>query len=211
MPARSEEETVVVFDLGGVVVRWSDRWVFDRVADGLGLPRARVARCLAREADALMAGRGGLGEFWRRSERSLGARIPPRLRRQWTGLFAARASIDPAVAEWIRALQRDRVRVACLSNTDRSHIRDFPDRRLLARFAPSLYSYRLGATKPHRAAFDRARRALGVPARRLVLIDDRPENVRAARRAGWRAIRFLSPAQARRALERALVRRGETS
>ncbi len=200
--AAPPDRRVIVFDLGGVVVRWTDEWLFARVARELRLPLARVRRAMLRTEDPLEAGRIGLGEFWDRVSRSLRSPIPPAVRRLWVGLFRSRARLRRDLVAWIGELRRAGRAVACFSNTDPDHVRVIRARGWLEPFAPAILSYRIGAVKPARRAFDRARRALRRRGSEIFFLDDRAENAAAARRAGWSAVRFVSTAQARRAVAR---------
>lgn len=202
MGRAAPDRRVIVFDLGGVVVRWTDAWLFARVARDLRLPPGRVRRAMLRAEGPLEAGRISLGEFWDRVSRSLRRPIPPATRRQWVGLFRSRARLRTDVAAWIGELRGAGRAVACFSNTDPDHLRVIRARGWLAPFSPAILSYRIGAIKPARRAFDRARRALRRRGSEIFFLDDRAENVAAARRAGWRAARFVSTTQARRAVAR---------
>ena len=52
------------------------------------------------------------------------------------------------------------------------------------------YSWAVGAVKPEAAYFQRVDACIGHPPASLLFIDDKPENVAAARAAGWRAERY---------------------
>jgi HAD superfamily hydrolase (TIGR01509 family) len=81
----------------------------------------------------------------------------------------------------------DRVVVPCFaaSNTNVDHWAVFdPQRELRDRFV-ALASHHLGARKPERAFFARATAIIGSPA--VLFLDDRADNVAAARAFGWRA------------------------
>ena len=61
------------------------------------------------------------------------------------------------------------------------------------RFRHLLFSCELGAAKPDPRFFARAERVLGSAGRDLILLDDAPANVEAAREAGWRAVHHTGP------------------
>jgi putative hydrolase of the HAD superfamily len=61
------------------------------------------------------------------------------------------------------------------------------------RFCWRLLSCRLGAMKPHPDAFRNAALAIGESPEQLVLVDDSPINVAAARAAGWLAFDVYRP------------------
>jgi len=56
-------------------------------------------------------------------------------------------------------------------------------------------SYRLRAMKPEPAAYAGAARLAGVQPKQIFFTDDRPDNVAAARAAGWDAVQFESACQ----------------
>lgn len=63
-------------------------------------------------------------------------------------------------------------------------------------FAPFdrlFFSHRLGHRKPHLAAFAAVTTGLGVAPGDILFVDDSGANVAAARRHGWRAVRFRTP------------------
>jgi putative hydrolase of the HAD superfamily len=71
---------------------------------------------------------------------------------------------------------------------------------LRAHFKVAMSSCYLGLRKPDLAIYRRALDILGRPAERILFIDDREENVAAARVAGMNAIRFEGAGQLRREL-----------
>jgi putative hydrolase of the HAD superfamily len=68
-----------------------------------------------------------------------------------------------------------------------------------------VYSHEEGMKKPDRRIYEIACRRLAVAPREAVFLDDTPECVEGARRAGMHAIRFVSSAQAIAELEEALL------
>jgi hypothetical protein len=64
-------------------------------------------------------------------------------------------------------------------------------------FDPRLVAFRLGADKPDPAVFRSAGLRLPPDVSRVILIDDRWDNVRAARSAGWEAVAFSGAARLR--------------
>lgn len=86
-------------------------------------------------------------------------------------------------------LDRVAVPVFAASNTNVDHWAHFdPTRSLRSRFT-SLASHHLGARKPEPAYFDRASAIIGTSP--VLFLDDRADNVAAARRAGWVAAQVV--------------------
>ena len=92
--------------------------------------------------------------------------------------------------------------VGCLNNEARLpneyRFRQFGLRQY---FQVALSSCYLGMRKPKVAIYQRALDILGRPARRVLFIDDRPENVTGAARVGMKAVRFLGADALRQDLE----------
>ena len=110
---------------------------------------------------------------------------------------------DPAMLELVdEVVARRRVGVALFSNNGPTLGAALPAAlpAVAQRFSLRLFSYQLGVAKPAPAAFTAAAARLGVPANRLLLIDDSPANVEGARTAGWAALRHASVAQTRASL-----------
>ncbi|WP_327738753.1 HAD family phosphatase [Streptomyces nojiriensis] len=75
----------------------------------------------------------------------------------------------------------------------------------LERFAVRGLSCRIGSAKPEPAAYQWCVRELGLPPEEILFVDDRAENVDAARRLGLQGHVFTSPEELRAALEAALA------
>ena len=96
-----------------------------------------------------------------------------------------------------------RAMVGCLNNEARLpneyRFRQFGLRQY---FEVALSSCYLGLRKPKVAIYQRALDILGRPAKRVLFIDDRPENVAGAAKTGMKTIRFEGAEALRREMER---------
>lgn len=98
-----------------------------------------------------------------------------------------------------------RYRIACLSNTNHIHWEVLTTRYpVFAHFTLSLASHVLGHSKPDPRIYVEAQSLLGAPPESLFFVDDKPENVRAARDLRWNATVYSDYA----ALETALSQSG---
>jgi putative hydrolase of the HAD superfamily len=100
---------------------------------------------------------------------------------------------DEAMVAWASALRRAGLRTALLSNMPRE-IRDHVVGELdwLRAFDCASFSCDIGAVKPEPEIYRHCLERLGVPADRALFVDDRAENVAAARRAGLHGVVFSS-------------------
>ena len=64
----------------------------------------------------------------------------------------------------------------------------------LAEFTHHTFSHRLGIAKPDAAIYRHAVEGLGVPVGEILFVDDREENIRAARVAGMVAVQYIGHA-----------------
>jgi glucose-1-phosphatase len=174
--------TVILFDLGGVLVESTGRSVL-----GALLPQL---------------GEGEVMERWLRSpavDRFERGRTEPRafareFVAEWSLALSEEAFIE-SFASWVtgffdgaEALVRElrrRHRVACLSNTNALHWARLP--QLPALFDACFASHHTGFMKPDREAYEHALRALGAAPREVLFFDDQPRNVAAARSVGIHA------------------------
>lgn len=69
-------------------------------------------------------------------------------------------------------------------------------------FTPVLLSCEIGVKKPNPEAFQTLLQKLKLPASSVLFIDDRIENVEAARKQGIDSIQFISPEQLKEELEK---------
>jgi FMN phosphatase YigB (HAD superfamily) len=96
---------------------------------------------------------------------------------------------------------RDHCTIASVSNTNEIHwARVCDDWALHGLFHHNFPSHLVGALKPDADYFEHVLAALGIPAARVLFVDDNDINVEAAARLGIVARRATSPAEVRRAL-----------
>jgi putative hydrolase of the HAD superfamily len=92
-----------------------------------------------------------------------------------------------------RAAQRG-FRLAILSNAPHEVANAIDGASWFADFVPRLFSCRVGMIKPEAGIYAAALTALDAIAEEVFFLDDRPENVSAARRIGMQAHLFSTPA-----------------
>jgi len=111
-----------------------------------------------------------------------------------------RGRVDEEAAALAAALRAEGLVVGLLTNATNTLDEELTAVGLGGSFDAVFNSSALGVAKPDPRIYARALAALGVPAGAVAFTDDRPENVEAARRAGWRAAVFEGAGAWRRAL-----------
>ena len=184
-------------------------WLLCDYGEVLALPPAAADRAALESA----AGAGG-PDFWARywDHRPAYDRADVDTARYWTQVLgrppgAARlrriaeldtimwsrpnqASLDAAAS----AAERG-VKLALLSNAPARLARQLDRLSWLAPFCPRIFSGNVAMIKPEPGIYALALKALGAAPHDVTFIDDRPENILAARRAGMRAMLFTGPSQ----------------
>ena len=194
----------LVFDVGGVIVRWQPDDLMRQCFPAHTADAATVAR-----TKALVFENHALDSDWAAYDRgevepdALAAQIARRSGLPHEGLVALLESIPdhlqpmPASVALLARLRDAGHRLALLSNMPRpyaEHLESTHD--CFGWFGYRAWSGRLGLIKPERAVFDHVQHALGLAdPSGSVFIDDHPVNVEAARRFGWQALLFTSAEQ----------------
>ncbi len=195
----------IVFDFAGVLFHWQPLELLQRV-----LPRhAGDAAAARRLAAHIFQGYGG---DWAEFDRGA-LEVPELVRRiaERTGLLAGevRAVVDAVPAELqpmpdsvalLRRLHAQGRRLHFLSNMPAPYAEHLErEHDFLRCFASGVISARVQQIKPEPGIFATAARLFGGDPAQLLFIDDVPDNVQAARRAGWQALHFMTRPIARRA------------
>ena len=190
----------LVFDLGGVVVRWDPEAIIDSVFKDEST-KARVRKALFEYADWLELDRGTLGReqaIERAAQRSgIAADDIKRL------LHAVPPSlvVFPETVELLYRLKRKGFPLYCLSNMHFASI-EYLERThtFWDVFQGRVISCRLQLCKPEAAIYEHLLREFGLKAEQTLFIDDVQKNLDAAAKLGIHTLRFENAAQCEREL-----------
>ena len=190
----------LVFDLGGVVVRWDPDAIIAGVFSDPGI-RARVKADVFSHADWLELDRGTLGReqaIARAAERSAVAAgeikrllhaVPPSL------------VVFPETVELLYRLKRKGYPLYCLSNMHFASIEYLEKTHTFWEvFNGAVISCRLQLCKPEAGIYEHLLRTYGLRAEETLFIDDVQKNLDAAAQLGIRTLRFQNAAQCEREL-----------
>jgi putative hydrolase of the HAD superfamily len=190
----------LIFDLGGVVVRWDPAAIIASVFDDEDL-RARVREGVFAHPDWLELDRGTLDreDAIRRAARRIGM-AEAEIRRL---LLAVPPSLTP-IPETIELLYRLKARgyrLYCLSNMHLASIEHLErQQKFFEIFAGKVISCRLKLCKPEPAIYEQALKVNNLDAKDTVFIDDVDVNIEAAAKVGLHTIQFQNAAQCAREL-----------
>jgi putative hydrolase of the HAD superfamily len=190
----------LIFDLGGVVVRWDPEAIIAGVFQDKKV-REKVREDVFAHPDWLEVDRGTLNpdEVVRRAAQRTGI-AAAELKRM---VLAVPASLVP-LPDTVALLYRLKARgypIYCLSNMGFASIEHLErEHRFFEVFSGKVISCRLKLCKPEPAIYQHALDTYGLKAQETVFIDDVEKNVAAAARLGIRTIQFTDAAQCEREL-----------
>lgn len=195
------EVDALLFDFGGVLIEISFDRVFARWADLAGVDVEHVHGRF-RHGEAYQSHERGelaFAAYFQSLREELGIDLTDaQFADGWNQVFG------PEYEETVALLWklRERVPLYLFSNTNPFH-HDYWS----ARYAKALEPFRrvfisceMGVRKPHREAFERVAKEIGVPPGRILFFDDTEANIEGAREAGMQAVHVRSPEDVRKAL-----------
>jgi putative hydrolase of the HAD superfamily len=143
-------------------------------------------------------------QYWEKVAFTAGTILTPD---QVTALLSADVDLwtqlNPPMLEWAQRLQRAGIRTGILSN-----IGDAMTEGILKKFEwicdfhHCTWSYRLRTAKPDLSIYKAAAEGLDTPPPNILFLDDKPENVDAARAVGMQPIQYIDHNTFEREMER---------
>ena len=183
----------VIFDFGGVLCFHPSPEQISHAAQSIGVPAANFERALWTNRIEYDAGRVEPETYWSQVA-ALALSPAADAVRLLTGTDANLWNRhDERVIAWARMLRERGFRTAILSNLPRrlGHaLRARPG--FLEHFDHITFSYELGFVKPQREIYEDAVRGLGLRPAEALFLDDRPDNVEGALKAGLLALLYKS-------------------
>ncbi|MCX4807296.1 HAD family phosphatase [Streptomyces sp. NBC_01214] len=145
--------------------------------------------------------------YWQAVFAHLDVPLDGRLTEELTAAdLASWSEIDPRMVDLLGLLADKGLVLGLLSNIPEDLAARYEATQpWLERFAVRGLSCRIGSAKPEPAAYEWCVQALGLPPEEVLFVDDRDENVAAARRLGLQGHVFTSPEELLGALEAALT------
>jgi putative hydrolase of the HAD superfamily len=191
-----ENIRAVLFDYGLVLSGPPDPAAREEMKQILGVDEERFRAIYWRHRDDYDRGTLNSVAYWERVAHDLHRPLDAK---KLSALIAADnahwTQPNQAMIDWAAALQSAGIKTGILSNIgdamEAGIVARFP---WIADFTHRTFSHRLGIAKPDAAIYQHAAEGLGVPTGEILFVDDREENVAAARAAGMHAIQYIDHA-----------------
>lgn len=190
--ALSAKPQAIVFDFGGVLTKEPRTGVVEQLLQGTFSFSSDEYRQVTHEKElALQKGRTEEA-FWFDYAVRRGIELPD----DWFDDFRAarieEINVNPEMYAIIPQLEKVGLTVALLSNVDANYAHLFKTEGLYDPFNECYLSYEIGFAKPDPRVYEYLVREMKLPAREIVVIDDSPANIHAAKGVGLDAILFTS-------------------
>jgi putative hydrolase of the HAD superfamily len=193
MPA--DQPRAVIFDIGRVLVRVDIGRAMKGFAENIRLSPEEIWSAI--EKDPLMTdwqeGRISPADWHQHLNRKLGGSLSfEQFARAWNSALDPQPIHDDHTFELLAKQHK----LGLLSNTDPIHVAHLESNFTFFRyFSPKArtYSCTVGASKPGPLIYREALRRVHARPGETVFVDDRPENVEAARNLGMTGIHYQSP------------------
>ena len=188
---------LLIFDIGGVIIDYDEAYYIRYMSKKLHLDRHKFSKVMNPLIERME-----LGKLSARDAELVMSKAfhVPELDLVWASAYKKLARLNVHVAKLVSGLSK-RYRLVLLSNTSASRYveskRLFLDKVWHGRTFSSCY---LHMRKPERKIYLHVLRAMNVRPKEALFIDNMQENVAGARRAGIKAIRFISCSQIEKAL-----------
>jgi len=184
---------VVIFDLGGVVVKWSDDIAFRKAAKIAGVPFKKLKKAANNEITHIHKGMITETEFWRRVLRNSGAKknLLKKVDKTWHKEYIKKSRLNSDVIKIAKRLHR-KYRLGVISNLSKFHDIENRKRKYYKKLQHEILSYKVKLIKPDPRIYRLAARKVRCKPQECLFIDDKLVNVNGARKVGMKAIRFTS-------------------
>ena len=199
---RSSRVPIFMFDVGGVIIKWRNNDpIYKYISRRYNRPYAEVKRVCVCRLPSLESGEISITAFMNDTLHDLGRSLRRRdsAARLWVLPLERLFKPKLGMINYVRMLRRNGYSVYALTNVSSPHLEFFRQTGLAAEFNHLFASSELGSVKPNREIFQKVFRHLDASPAEVVFVDDRVENVKAARDYGihW-AIQFKSISQLKR-------------
>ena len=190
--ALSAAPKAIIFDFGGVMTTEPNReLVVNFLSTSFDLSREEFKQANEEKKEAVKAGKNDVN-FWQDYAREIQVALPDDWVQSFNDVMKKAIGAVPEMYDLAYQLRDLGYTVGMLSNIDARLANLINLFGLYDPFDPCLLSYELGVEKPDAKIYEILIHRLDLPAEEIVFIDDKIENVEAAKALGIDAILFVS-------------------
>jgi FMN phosphatase YigB (HAD superfamily) len=178
-------QNVILFDLGGVIINWNDDWLYDEITSQLKQPFEKIKSKYNANLCSLFESKINESEFWGlvlENSDIIDNKIISKT-------FLKMSSINYDFLNFAKSLKSDGQSIGILSNLT-PETSTCIDKNLLKDFDYFFYSNSIKLSKPNPEIYQHV--CDQIPSKNILFIDDKQENLDAAKLFGMNTILFTS-------------------
>ncbi len=181
----------IIFDLGGIIIPESGELINNEMSASLNISSRHLSGFTSSYKREMTIGRISLLEMYTELIRKLSLPVSPEdaLKHHLAFYRQVCTKHNPDIIRIIEML-RKYFSVACLTNTEIEIADISRETGLFDYFDKAFLSTELGMQKPDREIYEKVAREIGCSPGEIILIDDKEENVQAAKDFGMEGILF---------------------
>jgi len=175
----------VLFDLGGVLINWKDDWLYDEISSQIHKPFSQIKSKFDDNLCSLFESRINESEFW---DKVLGSNIKID-KKIISKIFLKKSTINEEFLNFAKSLPMKGCSIGILSNLTpetSKHVK----KNILENFDYHFYSNLLKMSKPNSEIYQYV--CDQIPSEKILFIDDKQENLDAAKLFGIDTLLFTS-------------------
>ena len=174
---------VILFDLGGVLINWNDDWLYDEISSQLKIPFSQIKSKFNENLCSLFESKITEKEFWNLvlgNNNNIDNKIISKT-------FLKKSSINYDLLSFAKSLKENGHTIGILSNLTAGTSNSF-EKNHLSDFDYHFYSNSIKMSKPNPEIYQYV--CDQIPSKNIFLIDDKQENLDAAKLFGFKTILF---------------------
>ncbi len=186
----------ILFDLGGVIVYWHNKWLINEVCIRFELNLEETTKVFQETIPSLSSGKIQELQFWKEIGKKINSKSLVNLDESlYDSIFRKYARINEPVVQLSHQLKHKGFSLGLLSNTEVITYSIVEEMTSMNHFDYKFLSYKIGYTKPDKRIFHHVLANLPFEKTELLFIDDILSNVEAAISEGINSIQFSSLGQ----------------
>lgn len=193
---------LVLFDVGGVLVDWNDRWLYHVVSKRFEIQEKSLTRECEKEIRNLHTGKISEKDFWRKIGKKVNSVELGAVKKSLIyDTFKEKSKINNSILKIVKNIQENKIKVGMLSNLETTTHSILDESGILDIFEFQFYSHKIGFVKPDKRIFKYVLDNVSFKPSELFFIDDKISNVKAASSMGIKSIKYINSKKLKQDLE----------
>jgi len=194
---------LVLFDIGGVLVKWRDTWLYHAVSKKFGIDENTLTHECEKEIINLHSGKILENDFWKKIGKKVNSiKLQKTKKSLICETFKKKAKTNSSIIKIIKKAQENKIKVGTLSNLEKTTHHIISEFGLLADFEFQFYSHKIGFAKPDKKIFKYVLAKVPFKSSEILFIDDKISNVKTANSIGIKSIKYKNTNQLKQVLKK---------